>query len=150
MNTGFVRHKPAIPIVSDFINDQGTPIIINTTNGDLYTLTDAGNVRSKDADNVSVKDFGAKGDGVTDDTAAFQSAFDFSGGRCLVTIPSGTYRITDTVNIKYGRTNILGAGQQATVIRFNPTANDKVCFNFNEVSNAILSQCSLSIKRHAA
>lgn len=41
------------------------------------------------ADIVNVKDFGAKGDGVTDDTAAFIKANGFS----TVTVPSGIYRV---------------------------------------------------------
>ena len=41
---------------------------------------------------VSVKDFGAKGDGVTDDSAAFNAALAFSNA---VLVPVGTYRIQD-------------------------------------------------------
>jgi hypothetical protein len=43
---------------------------------------------------VSVKDFGATGDGVTNDTAAFQAAADI-GGQILV--PDGTYKIVGEV-----------------------------------------------------
>ncbi|ODV45978.1 glycosyl hydrolase family 28-related protein [Bacillus subtilis] len=39
---------------------------------------------------VSVTDFGAKGDGVTDDTAAFNKAFEM--GYAEVFVPAGTYR----------------------------------------------------------
>jgi len=49
-------------------------------------------------DTVSVKDFGAVGDGVADDTAAIQAAIDavsVNGG--TVVFPSGTYRIAKTV-----------------------------------------------------
>lgn len=41
---------------------------------------------------VNVKDFGAVGDGSTDDTAAIQAALDIGG---LVLVPAGTYIITD-------------------------------------------------------
>jgi hypothetical protein len=50
---------------------------------------------SKLADTVSVKDFGAVGDGVADDTAAIQAAIDFvevSGGDLY--FPAGKYKIT--------------------------------------------------------
>jgi hypothetical protein len=52
---------------------------------------------------VNVKDFGAVGDGTTDDTAAIQAALDYAqslGVRCF--IPSGGYLITDTLIIKTG------------------------------------------------
>jgi len=49
------------------------------------------------ADVVNVKDFGAVGDGVADDTAAIQAAVAASDGRSIY-IPYGTYKITNTIN----------------------------------------------------
>lgn len=48
-----------------------------------------------------VKDFGARGDGETDDTAAFQQALDAAGeaGGGVVTVPAGNYRIESSLNI---------------------------------------------------
>jgi len=45
---------------------------------------------------LNVKDFGAKGDGVADDTAAFQAAIDYANGLGggLINIPHGNYRFT--------------------------------------------------------
>jgi hypothetical protein len=44
---------------------------------------------------ADVRDFGAKGDGVTDDTAAFQAALDSVGAENggIVSVPTGKYRI---------------------------------------------------------
>jgi hypothetical protein len=52
---------------------------------------------------VDVRAFGAKGDGVTDDTAAIQAAID--SGKCIY-LPLGNYKVTD-INIK-SDTNIIG------------------------------------------
>lgn len=52
------------------------------------------------------RDFGAKGDGKTDDTAALQAAIESSSGAtnhrgtCVLFIPNGTYRVTDTLVVK--------------------------------------------------
>ena len=47
-------------------------------------------IADKLADTVSVKDFGAKGDGVTDDTQAIKDAITYACGKSLV-FPHGTY-----------------------------------------------------------
>lgn len=57
-------------------------------------------------DRVSVKDFGAVGDGVTDDTAAIQAAVD-SGNP--VFFPSGTYALDGTIDIGAGA-KLYGSG----------------------------------------
>ncbi|KAK0623773.1 pectate lyase superfamily protein-domain-containing protein, partial [Immersiella caudata] len=52
------------------------------------------------SDFVHIKDYGAKGDGVTDDTAAVQKAFDDNpNGVKVVFVDSGTYILTDTVTV---------------------------------------------------
>jgi hypothetical protein len=49
---------------------------------------------------ISVKDFGATGDGFTDDTAAIQAAINQAyGTKAAVYIPAGTYLVTSTINI---------------------------------------------------
>jgi hypothetical protein len=54
------------------------------------------NVEAKLAQTVSVKDFGAVGDGVTDDTAAIQDALNYSK---YVEAPEGTYRLDGYIEI---------------------------------------------------
>lgn len=53
-------------------------------------------------DSISVMDFGAVGDGVADDTAAIQSAFNSlvtSGYPGVVTFPGRTFRITSQLDV---------------------------------------------------
>ncbi|KAL8363406.1 hypothetical protein RB601_009262 [Gaeumannomyces tritici] len=52
-------------------------------------------------DFVHVKDFGARGDGVTDDTAAFQNALYASQGSILF-VDAGSYIITGTIIVPIG------------------------------------------------
>ncbi|KAJ3160264.1 hypothetical protein HK101_000933 [Irineochytrium annulatum] len=51
------------------------------------------------SDFISVKNFGAIGDGVADDTSAFQRAIDNSVGCKIVFIPAGAYLLTATIRV---------------------------------------------------
>ena len=80
-------------------------------------------VQAKLQQYVSVKDFGAVGDGTTDDTAAIQAAYNAvntSTGSKGVFFPSGTYLISSTINCtpNYGTTvpQLLGEGADTTKI----------------------------------
>ena len=54
--------------------------------------------RKKCRDMLNVRDFGAKGDSTTDDTAAIQAALDAASTRGISTVlfPAGTYRVSTT------------------------------------------------------
>lgn len=62
---------------------------------------------------VSVKSFGAKGDGITDDTAAFNNALKNLNGRILF-VPKGTYIIKETILIP-SNTAIAGDGETSVL-----------------------------------
>jgi hypothetical protein len=65
----------------------------------------------------SVKDFGAAGDGITDDTQAFQQAM--ASNQRFLYIPAGTYILRDQVRMNSGMKRLfwIGESQQTTIIK---------------------------------
>jgi pectate lyase-like protein len=76
---------------------------------------------------VSVKEFGAVGDGKTDDTAAFKQAVKEAAGKTIA-VPAGRYLITDILEIRQSRTVLQGAGPKKTVL-FVPKPLEKIRSN---------------------
>jgi hypothetical protein len=70
-------------------------------------------VNDRWVDEVSVRDFGAVGNGITDDTGAIQDALDTGKS---VFFPEGTYRTTATLNVATVGQKVTGAGQRLTII----------------------------------
>ena len=84
-------------------------------------------VQSKLRDVVSVKDFGAVGDGVADDTAAIQAAINAAS---VVYIPTGVYLISGPITINSasvsgGQRTIYGADRERSIIRAT-TSNSRL------------------------
>lgn len=79
---------------------------------------------------VNVLDFGAVGDGVTDDTAAIQAAVNaLSANSCLV-FPAGTYMVSNNIVSTTSDVSVLGYG--AKIVQ---TGTFKTTLRFNSVSN---------------
>jgi parallel beta-helix repeat protein len=126
---------------ADYAADNGTSIIFNVglIAGDVVdivcvnnltdsTISNAGNINyggqfagqttrtvsAKLADVVSVKDFGAVGDGIADDTVAIQAAIN-SGKAAYV--PKGTYKITATLNLFNGYKALIGSEDLPVILK---------------------------------
>ena len=72
-------------------------------------------VENKLKDTVSVKDFGAVGDGTTNDTAAIQAAITATPANGTLFFPPGTYR--GYILLRRNNISILGAGSASTIIK---------------------------------
>lgn len=71
----------------------------------------------------NVRDFGAKGDGETDDTAAFQAALRTVASGAIL-IPEGRYVITDFLTIEKPNVVLRGEGPDKTTLYFPTPLND--------------------------
>ena len=87
------------------ISTSGNTLTLFATTGITFTQTGTGAVSrtidGKLKDSISVKDFGAVGDGLNDDTAALQTALDASIDKSLY-LPPGTYKTIATLKVKTG------------------------------------------------
>lgn len=111
-----------------FVTDSGQegpyaydPADTTTTDDAGFTIVSASGARFKrirEQGYANVKWFGAKGDGITDDTAAFVAAF--GEGHVTVFAPQGTYRVR---GLKVpSHTTFRGAGIDRTIIKLTDDA----------------------------
>jgi hypothetical protein len=142
-------------------DSQGLAADISEYEATAEGATTALTVSARAAQFISVKDFGAKGDGVTDDTAAIQAAIDCaiyknaaldtSLGNVL--IPAGTYKVSDTIHFGYGTTftGVVVEGQgmrYRAASQFAGTAllatfNDRPVINFQGARNSVVRNLAI-------
>jgi hypothetical protein len=117
-----------------------------------FTNSVTTNVGLKLAETVSVKDFGAVGDGVTDDTAEINNAIvavNAAGGG-TVFFPEGTYLVGDAggnVAISLlSNVTLNGDGINATIIKLKNAGNAHV-INANSASNVAITNLTVDGNR---
>ena len=92
------------PVAVSLEGSMAAPEFTATGTGSTTRISD-----DKFSDFISIKDFGAVGNGLTDDTTAIQNAL---AAHDFVYIPSGEYLISSTIQISSNKT-LMGAGQSS-------------------------------------
>lgn len=96
-------------------------------------------LRNKLADQTSVKDYGAKGDGVTDDVAAFNAglaAIQATGLPGSLLMPAGNYIVSSPISITGAGTTLRGEGR--AVSRITNTSGTGNAITISNVANVSL------------
>lgn len=112
----FTGFKGQVGTLADLADADGSDWIGYTPAGGSAVARSA---QDKMRDNVSVKDFGAVGNGVADDTVAFQNAVNYAAPLgALVYVPQGTYLITETISLPF-HSKISGVSKTQSGTNFN-------------------------------
>jgi hypothetical protein len=115
---------PPLNAAIEFIIGSAVTSISGDADSITYTQGATGSqqrtVENKLQEFVSVKDFGAVGDGVTDDTVAIQAAIDACEVlKKPVFFPVGTYIITSGLTVQQKEVHVIGEGSESTILDFN-------------------------------
>jgi hypothetical protein len=135
------------------IRNVGAP----TDPNDAVRLTDLqASLQSLGQSSVSVKTFGAVGDGVTDDHTAFQNALNYGVG--VIKVPTGRYRLSATITIPSGvflvsdGPTVAGSAGSGGSASFGGTEllfdnGVAVCVEVGGTDNNTAGLCGLTIRR---
>lgn len=125
-------------LIGATVNEVGIYFIATGVGAGTGTAKFVRTVEQKLQETISVKDFGAIGDGVANDTAAIQAAIDnaYANGGGTVIIPDGTYNVEGvlamksnvTVNCQAGAIIDFNNSSSSTVISFTGTAGSEFAF----------------------
>ncbi len=93
-------------------------------------------------DPSSVRSYGAKGDGVTDDTEAIKNAIANNTGG-IVYFPNGTYVISSVLRLP-SNTQIIGQGKNTIILAAEGTPRGSNMLQTNGTQNIVLKNISIS------
>jgi hypothetical protein len=100
----FVIEDAASNLIGTFDNVNGGVDASQVSYTAPFVDAVATNVEAKLAQTVSVQDFGAVGDGIVNDSQAFQDAYDAVSDRGVIYVPNGNYNV---VTAPTGSKNVL-------------------------------------------
>lgn len=115
--------------------------------------TTARTLAKRFSDVINVKDFGAYGDALHDDTAAIQAAINYAativaagnGGRGInIWLPAGEYLVSSTLTVASGLIGIIGDGPYRTQIVRNGAFAHTILFQIGtEPSGSDINYCAV-------
>ena len=107
-------------------------------------------VEAKFKDSISVKDFGAAGDGGTDDTTKIQAALTAATGTKNVYLPAGTYIVSTTIYIP-SNTFFYGDGKNSVIKMVASQGRDTTVvmtgFRNNKRENIVIQDMEINFNR---
>jgi hypothetical protein len=116
-----------------YVSSLGTSTSVTYTAP--YTGAVSRTVNAKLAEAISVKDFGAVGDGVTDDSVAIKAAIARNAG--AVRFPAGTYYVAAPPLVVPKPITLIGEGAYISTIKCNvSTGSTKACIVFAGVDTS--------------
>ena len=130
--SGLTLGDEVVFITNQYAQEQSFTAATNVTYTPAGTGAVATTVQKKLRETVSVKDFGAVGDGVTDDTAAISAAID--AGSTII-FPAGIYSVCASGSI------VKTSAHNKTLIGLNAAlkkAGTKGVFYFKQSSNIVI------------
>lgn len=103
-------------------------------------------VQSKLSDWISVKDYGAKGDGTTDDTNAIKATIAYAGaiGGGTVYFPAGTYLVSAPIPLTLPNVTLMGSSAYSATVTVPNNATGFVGYNPNAVFILNGNGCGIS------
>lgn len=94
---------------------------------------------------ISVKQYGAVGDGITDDTQAFKEALTAVGASGTLFVPNGTYLVSDTITLVSNM--VLTGGANSVILRKANDLTEYEVIAINNVRNVTVKNITVKGER---